>query len=198
VANWSMSAIPRAIAPDQVRRLLAGIDRHTAVGRRDHAVLLLLARLGLRAGEVVSLELQDVDWNVGTVTVHGKGGRCSELPLLADVGAAIAGYLQDGRPASSCRRLFLRARAPNRGFRGPSAVACIVRRAILRHGIDAPTYGAHQFRHGFAAEMLRRGASLGEIGELLGHRNPDTTRIYTKVDLGALRTVAVPWPGGTR
>jgi site-specific recombinase XerD len=198
VANWSMTAIPRAIAPDQVHRLLARIERRTVVGRRDYAVLLLLARLGLRAGEVMSLDLDDVNWGAGTVTVHGKGGRQSEFPLPADVGAAIAGYLQNGRPTSTCRRLFLRARAPNLGLRGPSTVGCIVRRAILRYGIEAPTYGAHQFRHGFATDLLRHGASLGEIGELLGHRHPDTTKIYTKVDLQALRTLAVPWPGGVR
>ena len=197
VANWSMSGIPRAIAPDQVRRLLARINRGTAVGRRDYAILLLLARLGLRACEVACLDLEDIDWKAGIVTVHGKGGRQVDLPLPADVGAAIAGYLQQGRPDGTCRRLFLRARAPNRGFR-PSAVGCMVRRAILRHGIDAPTYGAHQFRHGFATDMLRHGASLAEIGELLGHRHPDTTKIYTKVDLPALRTLAVPWPGGAQ
>ena len=197
VANWSMSAIPRAIEPDQVRRLLARINRGTAVGRRDYAILLLLARLGLRACEVACLDLEDIDWKAGIVTVHGKGGRQVDLPLPADVGAAIAGYLQQGRPDGTCRRLFLRARAPNRGFR-PSAVGCMVRRAILRHGIDAPTYGAHQFRHGFATDMLRHGASLAEIGELLGHRHPDTTKIYTKVDLPALRTLAVPWPGGAQ
>jgi site-specific recombinase XerD len=147
---------------------------------------------------VTSLDLEDLDWKAGTVTVHGKGGRRNELPLPADVGAAISAYLQDGRPNGTCRRLFLRARAPNRGWLGPSAVGNIVQRAILRSGIDAPTQGAHQFRHAFATEMLRHGASLGEIGELLGHRNPDTTKIYTKVDLVALRTLAVPWPGGAQ
>jgi integrase/recombinase XerD len=198
VANWSMSAIPRAIAPDQVRRLLDQVNRRTAAGRRDYAVLLLLARLGLRAGEVVSLNLEDIDWKAGTVTARGKGGRRIELPLPAEVGAAIAGYLQDGRPASSCRRLFLRIRAPYRGLRGSSSLDCIVRRAIRRFGIDAPSTGAHQFRHGLATEMLRHGASLGEIGEVLGHRSAETTKIYTKVDLVALRTLAEPWPGGVR
>jgi integrase/recombinase XerD len=197
VANWSMSAIPRAIASDQVRQLLARFDRRSAAGRRDFAILLLLSRLGLRACEVARLDLEDIDWKAGTVAVHGKGGRRAELPLPADVGAAIAGYLRHGRPTGLCRRLFLRAHAPNGALR-PGAVGCIVRHAIERYGIDAPTYGTHQFRHGLATEMLRHGASLGEIGELLGHRHPDTTRIYTKVDLPALRTLAVPWPGGVR
>lgn len=198
VANWSMSSIPRAIAPDQVRRLLARINRHTAVGRRDYAILLMLARLGLRSSEVVFLELEDIDWKDGSLSVRGKGGRRLRLPLPADVGEAIVAYLRHGRPPSSSRRVFLRARAPLRGFLGPSAVGTIVRHALLRAGIDAPTTGAHQFRHGLATEMLRHGASLGEIGELLGHRSPETTKIYTKVDLDALRSLALPWPGGVR
>jgi integrase/recombinase XerD len=198
VANWSMSSIPRAILPDQVRRLLAHINRHTVVGRRDYAILLLLARLGLRSGAVAALELEDIDWRDGSLSVHGKGGRRIQLPLPADVGAAIAAYLRHGRPRSASRRVFLRARAPIRGFVGPCAVGAIVRQAILRAGIDAPTTGAHQFRHGLATEMLRHGASLSEIGELLGHRSPETTKIYTKVDLDALRTLALPWPGGVR
>jgi len=194
VANWSMPSIPRGIAPDLVRRLLAQINRHTPMGRRDYAILLLLARLGLRASEVVSLELDDIDWTDGSVSVRGKNGRRSQLPLPADVGEAIVAYLQHGRPLSSCRRVFLRAKAPVRGFLGPTAVCSIVRHALLRAGIDAPTTGAHQFRHGLATEMLRRGASLSEIGELLGHRSPETTKIYTKVDIDALRTLALPWP----
>ena len=198
VANWSMPSIPRAIAPDQVRRLLARINRHTAVGRRDYAILLLLARLGLRSSEVVLLELDDIDWKDGSLRVHGKGGRLVQLPLPKDVGEAIAAYLQHGRPRSTSRRVFLRAKAPIRGFLGPSAVGTIVRHALLRAGIDAPTTGAHQFRHGLATEMLRHGASLSEISELLGHRSPETTKIYTKVDLDALRTLALPWPGGVR
>jgi integrase/recombinase XerD len=202
VANWSMPSIPRAIAPDQVRRLLAQINRRTAVGRRDYAILLLLARLGLRSSEVVFVELDDIDWKDGSLSVHGKGGRLVQLPLPKDVGEAIAAYLQRGRPYSTSRRVFLRAKAPIRGFLGPSAVGTIVRNALLRAGIragiDAPTTGAHQFRHGLATEMLRHGASLSEIGELLGHRSPETTKIYTKVDLNALRTLALPWPGGVR
>jgi site-specific recombinase XerD len=198
VANWSMSSIPRAISPDQVRRLLAHINRRTAIGRRDYAILLLLARLGLRAGEVAFLDLDDIDWKGGSLSVHAKGGRRSELPLPADVGEAIVAYLRHGRPRSTSRRVFLRARAPVRGFLGPCAVGSIVRHALQRAGIDAPTTGAHQFRHGLASEMLRHGASLSEIGELLGHRNPETTKIYIKVDLDALRTLALPWPGGVR
>jgi integrase/recombinase XerD len=198
VANWSMASIPRAIAPDQIRELLASIDRRTGVGRRDYAIVLLLARLGLRSGEVASLELEDIDWSAGRLTVRGKCGQRNELPLHADVGKAIAAYLRDGRPHSSCRRVFLRAHAPVIGFRGASGVGTVVRHALQRAGVNAPTTGAHQFRHGLAADMLRHGASLGEIGEVLGHRNPQTTMIYAKVDIEALRTLAVPWPGGAQ
>src|SRR6516225_11126098 len=198
VANWSMASIPRAIAADQVRQLMASIDRRTAMGCRDYAILLLLARLGLRSGEVVFLELDDIDWNTGKLRVRGKSGRRGELPLPAEVGEAIAAYLRRGRPQSTNRRVFLRAKAPIRGFRGASGVGSIVRHCILRAGLDTPTLGAHQFRHGLATELLRQGASLSEIGELLGHHSPQTTKIYTKVDLDALRTLASPWPGGVR
>jgi integrase/recombinase XerD len=198
VANWSMTAIPRGIAPDQVRRLLGQIDRDRAIGIRDYAIFLLLARLGLRAGEVAFLELDDINWKEGYLTVRGKGGRRVQLPLPADVGEAIVAYLRNGRPRSPCRRLFLRACAPVRGFLGPAAVCSMVRHAIQRSGISAPSTGAHQFRHGLATEMLRGGATLAEIGEVLGHSNPQTTKIYTKVDLDALRSLALPWPGGAR
>lgn len=196
VANWSMPSIPRAISADQVHQLLASIDRRTAMGRRDHAILLLLARLGLRSSEVVFLELDNIDWNTGTLSVRGRSSLSNELPLTREVGKAIAAYLRDGRPSSTSRRVFLRAKAPIRGFRGASGVGSIVRHSLKRAGIKAATYGAHQFRHGLATEMLRQGASLGEIGDVLGHRHPQTTKIYTKVGLEALRTLALPWPGG--
>jgi integrase/recombinase XerD len=198
VANWSMSSIPRGIASEQVHQLLRGIDRSTPMGRRDYAIILLLARLGLRSGEVTSLELDDIDWQGGCLSVHGKSGQRTQLPLPKDVGDAIVVYLRHGRPCATSRRVFLRARAPIRGFRGGAAVGTIVRHALLRAGIEAPTAGSHQFRHALATQMLRQGASLAEIGGLLGHRNPETTKIYTKVDLEALRTLALPWPGGVR
>ena len=198
VANWSMTSIPRAISAEHVRQLLASIDRSTAVGRRDYAILLLLARLGLRSGEVAFLELDDIDWNAGQVSVRSKGGRRTTMPLPIEVGKAIAAYLRRGRPTTDSRRVFLRAKAPTRAFRGASGVGSLVRHSLERAGIHAATKGTHQFRHGLATEMLRQGASLGEIGELLGHRHPQTTKIYTKVDIKALRTLALPWPGGVR
>lgn len=198
VASWSMASIPRAIAPEQTKKLLASIDRKTAMGRRDYAIVLLLARLGLRAGEVAAVELNDIDWGAGQLTVHGKGDRRSELPLPAEVGKAIAAYLRHGRPRCASRRVFLRTKAPIRGFEGACGVGSIIRHRLMRARIAAPSFGAHQFRHGLASDMLRQGASLAEIGAVLGHQHPDTTRIYTKIDLKALHTLAQPWPGGVR
>src|SRR6266436_3223550 len=198
VANWSMTSIPRAISTEHVRQLLASIDRRTAVGRRDYAILLLLARLGLRSGEVASLELNDIDWNLGQVSVRGKSGQRNRLPLSTEVGKAIAAYLRRGRPDSISRQVFLRGRAPICAFRGACGIGSMVRHSLERAGIQATTTGTHQFRHGLATEMLRQGASLSEIGELLGHRHPQTTKIYTKVDIKALRALALPWPGGVR
>lgn len=198
VPNWSMTSVPRAIGADQTRQLLASIDRHTATGRRDYAVLLLLARLGLRSGEVAFLNLDDIDWNAGRLSVCGKSGQRNDLPLSAEVGTAIAAYLKRGRPQSTSRRVFLRTKAPNDGFQSACGVGSIVQHSLRRAGIQAPTKGAHQFRHGLACEMLRRGASLNEIGQLLGHHNPQTTMIYAKVDLKALRKLALPWPRGVR
>jgi site-specific recombinase XerD len=126
--------------------------------------------------------------------VHGKGGHRNELPLPTDVGRAIAAYLKNGRPISEDRFVFLRSKAPIRGFLGPSAVCSLVRHCLQRSGVNAPTTGAHQFRHGLASEMLRNGSSLAEIGDLLGHRHAKTTMIYTKIDIEALRRLAVPWP----
>ena len=195
VAGWSMTSIPRAIPADQVRKVLASVDRRTPTGCRDYAILLLLARLGLRSGEVTRMELGDIDWKAGVLRVHGKSGRPIEVPLPADVGEAVVAYLQDARPRSTNRRVFLRDKAPIRGFLGSSAVGSIVRRAIERAGVSPPTHGAHQFRHALATEMLRGGASLAEIGGVLGHQSLETTRIYAKVDLDALRALALPWPG---
>jgi len=198
VANWSMTSIPRAIAPAQVDQLLASIDRHSAIGQRDYAILLLLARLGLRSSEVLLLELDDIDWEAGRFSTRRKGGKRTELPLPKEVGKAITEYLRYGRPVSDSRRLFLRGKAPIRGFLGQSAISSLVRHALKRAGITAPTNGAHQFRHALATQMLRHGASLTEIGELLGHRRPQTTKIYAKVDQDALRLLALPWPGGVQ
>ena len=200
VASWTTTPpVPRAIAAEHAQRAIDSCDRSTAVGRRDRAVLLLLARLGLRACEIVRLALDDIDWDQARLRVRGKGGRESLLPLPVDVGAAIAEYLQHGRPRCEDRHLFLRAMAPIRGMlEGSDGVGSIVRYALDRAKVDAPHRGSHQFRHALAVRMLRQGASLPEIGQVLRHRSPQSTSIYAKVDLDALRTLAVPWPGGAR
>ena len=196
VANWSMATVPRAIAVEHAQAALASCNRQSAVGSRDYAVLLLLARLGLRAGEIVALKLDDIDWDSGSLYVHGKGARGCPMPLPADVGEAIADYLQKGRPHSTSRSVFLRSVAPVGEFKGQEAIGSIVEHALKRAGVDTPHKGAHQFRHRLACDLLRQGASLAEVGELLRHRHPETTAIYAKIDLAALRTLGLPWPGG--
>lgn len=198
VANWSVAGIPRSISPTQVHHLLDGCDRQNATGRRDYAMLLLISRLGLRASEVVNLTLDDMDWTEGAIRIRGPAQRVDRLPLPADVGAALADYLRHARPDCASRNVFLRSRAPQRALLGPSAVSCIVLRALRRAGIDSPTKGAHLLRHSLATQMLAGGASLGEIAEILRHRNPQTTTIYAKVDLVSLHTLALAWPGGVQ
>ena len=161
-------------------------------------MLLLISRLGLRAGEVVDLMLDDLDWNEGAIRIRGPAQRVDRLPLPSDVGAALVDYLRHGRPACSTRNVFIQIHAPRRALLGPSAVSCIVRRALLRAGIDSPTKGAHLLRHSLATQMLGGGASLSEIAEILRHRNQQTTTIYAKVDLVSLHTLALPWPGGVQ
>ena len=177
VMHWRLSGLPKSLAPEQVMAILASCDRDTSSGRRDYAILLLLARLGLRAGEVAALTLDDFDWDEGIVTVPGKGQRREPLPLPHEAGEALAAYLQDGRPSCATRRLFIRSRAPHRGFRSAVAICCIVRRALARAGIDSVFKGAHLLRHSLATGMLRNGASLEDIGQVLRHRHPETTQI---------------------
>ena len=196
VADWSRTSIPRGLPPQDIRRVLRCCDRGRPTGRRDYAILLLLARLGLRACEIAGLGLDDIDWKVGLLTVRGKGD-VSRLPLPSDVGKAIAMYLRSGRPRSKCRHVFLRGVAPAVPFKRPGSIGTVVHHALMRANVDSVRRGSHQFRHTLATEMLRRGASLAEIGELLRHRNVQTTTIYAKVDLMALRTLAAPWPGGS-
>jgi site-specific recombinase XerD len=198
VPNWRLSTLPKSISPEQVERILAQCDRRTPLGRRDYAILLVLARLGLRAGEVVALTVDDVDWEAGEVIVRGKGLRHERIPLPHDVGKALAAYLRAGRPRCSTRRLFIRDKAPRVGFASPAAISTIVARAIGKAKLDPPSHGAHLLRYSLATHVLRRGGSLAEVAELLRHRHPDTTALYAKVDLDALRSVAPPWPGVDR
>ena len=190
VADLRDRTLPRGLEPAAARRLLASCDRRTLVGRRDYAILLLLARLGLRAGEVAGLQLDDVDWRRGELLVRGKGSRRDVLPLPVDVGEAIVSYLRR-RPRCECRALFLRVTAPRREL-NRSTIGWVVRAACDRAGLAR--VGAHRLRHTAATEMLRAGASLAEIGQVLRHREQKTTAIYAKVDRKALRALARPWP----
>ena len=198
VPNWSLSTLPRFLPAATVERILECCDQTTSVGRRNHAILLLLARLGVRAGEVVGLSLDDIDWSTGQITLRGKGGKSAQLPLAADVGAALAAYLRHDRPRSATRRVFLRHRAPLVGFGNSSTISSLVRRALKHAGVESAHTGAHVLRHSLATSLLRQGGSLDEIGELPRHQSPNTTAIYAKVDVTALHTLALPWPGGGR
>ena len=198
IATWSLSNVPRFLSGEQIEKILGSCDRETVIGKRDYALLLLLARLGLRAGEVVALTLDDFDWEAGLITVRGKGKRVAQMPLPSEVGTAIAEYLSTGRPRCSSRRVFIRAHAPLTGFANSVAICSLVDKALERAGVESEYRGSHVFRHSLATIMLQHGASLPEIGDLLRHRRPDTTRIYAKVDLVSLRSIALPWPGGSR
>ncbi|NQY66008.1 MAG: tyrosine-type recombinase/integrase [Alteromonadaceae bacterium] len=195
-ARRQLSTLPKFMTTDDVELLLKSIDQDTPNGRRNFAILQLLARLGLRSGEVASLTLDDINWNEGIITVGGKGGHKDQLPLPHEVGQAIANYLCDGRPNCSTRYVFVRLIAPLRGFIHGGAVGTIVRRALNHAGLHPALKGAHLLRHSLATGLLRDGASLTEIGELLRHRNLYTTQIYAKVDATALRRLAPTWPGG--
>ena len=180
----------KAVPAEQVAAMLASCDRCTALGRRDLAVLTVLSRLGLRASEVAGLQLEDIDWHRGEITVTGKCSRTERLPLPADVGAAVVAYLRDGRPRSGDREVFLCDRAPHRGM-SRGAVTNVAARAARKAGLG--TVHAHRLRHSAATAMLDAGGSLDEIGQVLRHRHALTTAIYAKADITALRAVARPW-----
>jgi integrase/recombinase XerD len=200
VADWRLASLPKYLTPEDVERVLQTCDRHTRTGRRNYAILLLLARLGLRAGEIIALELDDLQWRAGEILVRSsKRLPQDRLPLLAEVGDALARYLRD-RPPHRTRHVFLCMKAPRRGFGHPSTVSTIVQRALAQAGLSPALKGAHLFRHSLATRMLRQGASLPEIGWVLRHRTQQTTEIYAKVDVAGLRALAQPWPemGGGR
>ncbi|MGH2870849.1 MAG: site-specific integrase [Solirubrobacteraceae bacterium] len=193
VAGWRLAGLPQGLEPDQIKRLLDSCDRETATGRRDFAIVTTLVRLGLRAGEVAALMLDDVDWRGGAIVVRGKGSRLERLPLPADVGKATAAYLRDGRPTGALdRTVFVRVKAPHRSMTS-SGVTSVVAAAGRRAGLGS--IRAHRLRHTVATQILRAGGSLPEVGQLLRHRQTVTTAIYAKVDREALREIARPWPG---
>jgi len=195
VAGWRLSETPKWVDADAIERTLASCDRRSDIGQRDYAILLLLARLGLRAGEIVSMELDDIRWETGEIRVCGKGQQLKRFPLPQDVGQAVAAYLKNVRRPCSSRRVFLRTRAPYRGLGNSSSLDKIVSQALSRAGLDPPCKGAHLFRHSLATNMLQNGATLTEIGQILHHKSPNTTAIYAKVDISGLRALARPWPG---
>jgi integrase/recombinase XerD len=194
VTGRRRSPLPRGITKADARALLAGCDRRSALGRRDYAMLVTLLRLGLRAGEVARLRLDDIDWRAGELVVRGKGGRRDRLPLPAEVGQAIACYLQ-GRPASGRREVFLQARAPFEPI-APGTVSSTVRRACRRAGVAE--VGAHRLRHTVACEMVAAGVPLADIAQVLRHHSLQTTAVYGRVDLDRLRALAAPWPGSAQ
>jgi len=195
VAGWHDTGVPVTMTANDVQHLLDSCDRNSAVGIRDYGILMLVARLGLRSAEVARLRLGDIDWRSGQIAVRGKGRREDQLPLPCDVGEALVVYLTKARPATELRQVFLPCKAPQRGIR-PDLVSDVTRRACDRTGL--PRVGAHRLRHALATELLRRGAALVEVSQVLRHRDLATTAIYAKVDLGRLRTVAQPWPGAPR
>jgi site-specific recombinase XerD len=199
IRNPRLSSLPRHLDGGIIRQILSACDRHSPMGRRDYAILLLLAHLGLRAREIQLLTLDDIDWESGQLTIRGKGNRNAAMPLPKVVGAAIADYLRHGRPNSDSRHVFLRHKAPHGGFVTSRAVSGVVEKALGCAGIDwTGGKGAHLFRHSLATRLLRAGASLREIGQVLRHRDQDSTRVYAKVDIESLRAIAHTWPGGER
>jgi site-specific recombinase XerD len=195
VRGRSSSPLPRGIGKADARALLGSCDRRHALGRRDYAIIITLLRLGLRRGEVAGLTVDDIDWRAGELVVRGKGSRVDRLPLPADVGEAIAAYLRRGRPRSSRREVFLRAKAPYDPI-ASGTVASTVRRACRRAGIAE--FGSHRLRHTAACDMVRANVALYRIGQVLRHQSLQSTAIYARVDVERLRLLAAPWPGGAQ
>jgi integrase/recombinase XerD len=195
LAHWRLSSLPRYLQSDEVEQVIGSCDPTTPAGKRDRAILLLLARLGLRAGDIVQLRLGDVDWKEASISVSGKGRRQTLMPLTQEIGDAIASYIRVGRPQTDVDAIFIRSRAPFRALANHCAVSMIAAQAMHRAGVVCPSRGAaHVLRHSVASSMLRHGASLQEIADVLRHRSTATTEIYTKVDVLALRQIAQPWP----
>lgn len=195
VRSWRFGPLPGYLSSFQIQLVLNSCDRTSTIGRRDYAVLLLLVRLGLRANEVNTLTLEDIDWHSGLLTIRGKGRQIAIMPLSSEVGVALADYLQHGRWATDSRRVFIRSLAPHQGFATSSSISMIAVSALERTGLDVPRKGTHIFRYSLATQLLGAGASLTEIGQVLRHQSHDTTRLYAKVDIGALRKLGLPWPG---
>jgi site-specific recombinase XerD len=196
VPHWPSDPVPRWIPEEQVEQIVRSCDGRTPKALRDRAMVLLLARLGLRPAELLSITLDDIDWDSGVLTVRGKkSARVERLPLPSDVGRSIALYVRRARPRLATRSIFITTSAPVRELRSTGAVYKVVANAVRRAGLDPPHRGAYLLRHSLATTMLGRGSSLREIGEILRHQRADTTARYAKVDFASLRALALPWPG---
>lgn len=199
VAEWKLSSLPRYLDAKQVTRLIDSCSKDGQQGLRDRAIVLLLLRLGLRAGDIASMRPTDIEWQEATLLVRGKGRRDVRLPLPQDAGDAVLDYIEHARPQVTIDRVFLCAKAPFRPLRSGMIVSGIVRAALRRAGIEnPPSHGANLLRHSTATMMLRAGATLDEIGTVLRHKSPDTTAHYAKVDIAALQQIAQPWPKESR
>ena len=197
IRQWKLAPLPKHLSVEEVDRTLATCDEHSPVGKRDRAILLLLVRLALRAGEVARLRLSDIDWREGEVRIHPpKSARERKLPLPSDVGQALAEYVQNSRPKSTQPFIFLRTRAPFSPITGSSTESCIAKRHLKLAGISIHRLSAHAFRHTAATQMVRRGIGFKQVADVLGHRLLETTNIYAKLDEDTLHRVALPWPGG--
>ena len=194
VPNRRHAGVPQYLSPQELEHLLERNKGGSPLQIRNYAILLLLSRLGLRASEVVALTLEDIEWEHGELVINGKGARQTRFPLPVDVGEALVAYLKNGRPSCSTRRFFICSRAPVKPLKGSSTVSTIVQRCLRRAGLNPAKKGAHLLRHTLATECLRKGATLPEVGELLRHRQIDTTAIYARVDFTRLETIARPWP----
>jgi site-specific recombinase XerD len=195
VAHWRLSSLPRYLKPEEVEQVIAACDPVSPVRKRNRAILLLLARLGLRVGDILKLRMGDIDWKDACIRVSGKSCRQTLLPLTQEVGDSIVSYIREGRPSTDSGFLFIRSCAPFREFANQKAISAVVARAMRRAGIKCPSRGAaHVLRHSIASSMLRNGATLREIADVLRHRSIKTTEIYAKVDVDALGQIAQPWP----
>lgn len=196
---WKHTSLPEHLSDEEVTRILAACADGTAIGRRNYAILMLLARLGIRALEAARLQLDDIDWRTGCIVIRAsKNHRERSLPLPEDVGQALLDYLQHGRPPTTCRNIFLEHTAPFQPLQTASAITKVVKRLLQKTGIERSSSGAHLFRHTAASQMICRGASFKEVADVLGHQSLQTTGIYAKLDLAALSQVALPWPGGAQ
>jgi site-specific recombinase XerD len=193
-ASWRLARLPRYLTAEQVNSLISACDGSSSARRRDRAIILLLARLGLRAGDVAGLRIGDIEWDTGTLRVSGKGRYQVRLPLPQDAGDAILDYLECRPPTRDCDNIFVRNIAPYRPFKRGDGVSSAVRCAMKRAGVVSPAKGAHVLRHTAATQMLRHGVPLDQIGLVLRHRGIDTTAYYAKADVNLLKGVAQPWP----